>query len=55
MHVDKFKDVLNEFLSILNCIKSFCEKLRDILFFYKNDLFIEILLNLSKKIISLYY
>ncbi len=54
MNINEFKILLREFSQTFNCIKSLCEKMRDILFSsLKNEaLFIETLSNSFKK---LYY
>ncbi len=37
MHVDEFKDILKKFLQTLDCIKSLCEEIREILFSLTKD------------------
>ncbi len=40
MYVDAFEDILEEFPLLFDCVKSLCRIIRDILFLYKNGLFI---------------
>lgn len=38
MHVDKFKNILIDFVSTFDCIQFLCQKMRKVLFsFIKND------------------